>query len=135
METIINNKRIQEIQLISDMKLYINIRNYAEQEIDIYFGLQSQNEENRSITIELTNFKDKNGKDIITRILGVKLEDEDNSYSHKFTIEETEIIKLQFVEKALNESYDFNEVNFDIIIGKDIYPFMWNYQKNFLTKK
>ena len=120
METIINNKRIQEIQLISDMKLYINIRNYAEQEIDIYFGLQSQNEENRSITIELTNFKDKNGKDIITRILGVKLEDEDNSYSHKFTIE---------------ESYDFNEVNFDIIIGKDIYPFMWNYQKNFLTKK
>ena len=38
MEEFINNERIQKIQLRRDLELCVNIRDYAEQEIDIFFG-------------------------------------------------------------------------------------------------
>lgn len=116
------------------MELYINIRENTKQDIDIYFDLQSQSEDNGSITIALTNFKDKNGEDIIAKILGVKFENDDNSQSYKFTIDKKEVIKVQFDKKSLIQNYDFNEIHFDIIIGNDIYSFIWNYNNKNLTK-
>lgn len=134
METISNNKRIQEIQLKSKLKLYINIRKDKEKEIEIYFSLQHKLEGNRSIIIKLTNFKDKNGKDIIAKILGVGLENDENSTSYELTIDNKEVIKVQFQKKILIENYDFDEINFDIIIDNDIYSFIWSYHNKILTK-
>lgn len=134
METISNNKRIQEIQLKSKLKLYINIRKDKEKEIEIYFSLQHKLEGNRSIIIKLTNFKDKNGKDIIAKILGVGLENDENSTSYELTIDNKEVIKVQFQKKILIEDYDFDEINFDIIIDNDIYSFIWSYHNKILTK-
>lgn len=134
METISNNKRIQEIQLKNKLKLYINIRKDKEKEIEIYFSLQHKLEGNRSIIIKLTNFKDKNGKDIIAKILGVGLENDENSTSYELTIDNKEVIKVQFQKKILIEDYDFDEINFDIIIDNDIYSFIWSYHNKILTK-
>ena len=121
MEKNISNERMETIQLKSDLELNVNIQNAKEQEIDIFFGLQSQSENNRSITITLNNFKDKNGEDIEAKIIGVKLENDEHDDSYKFTINnKTEIIKMQFSSKILIENYDFNEINFDIVIGSEI---------------
>lgn len=134
MEVISNNKRIQEIQLKSNLKLYINIRKDKEKEIEIYFDLQHKLEGNRSIKIKLTNFKDKKGKDIEAKILGVGLKNNENSKSYELTIDNKEVIKVQFQKKILIEDYDFDEINFDIIIDNDTYSFVWSYHNKILTK-
>jgi len=135
METISNDKRIQKIQLENNMALYVNIRNDAEREIDIFFDWQSQSENNRSITIELNNFKDKNSENIRAKILGVELENNENIKSKKFTINKKEVIKMQFSREDYTKNNDFNEINFDIVIDGNIYSFIWNYPNKILIQK
>lgn len=135
MEKFSNDKRIQKIQLENNLELYVNIRNDAERDIDIFFDLQSQSENNRSITIELNNFKDKNGEDIRVNIIGIESENGENSKSYKFTIDKTEVIKMQFSRKSLIKNNDFNEINFDIVIDENIYSFIWNYPNKILIRK
>jgi len=135
MEEFINNERIQKIQLRRDLELCVNIRDYAEQEIDIFFGVKSQYENSRSITIELNNFKDKNGKKIIAMLMGAGEENDKISESYKFTIDKTDIIKMQFSPEDYTKNYDFNEINFDIVLDNEIYSFIWNYHNKVLTRE
>ena len=134
MEEFINNEGTPKIQLRGNLELYVNIRDCAEQEIDIFFGLQSQSENNRSITIELTKFKDKNGKEIRAKLINTGKENDEDSKSYKLTIDKTEVIKMQFSPEDYTKNYDFNEINFDIVSDNDIYSFIWNYPKKILTK-
>lgn len=135
MQIISNDKRIKKIQLENNMELYVNIRNDAEREIEIFFDLQSQSENNRSITIELNNFKDKNGEDIRAKIIVVELENDENISPKKFTINKKEVIKMQFSREDYMKNNDFNEINFDIVINGNIYSFIWNYPNKILTQK
>lgn len=135
MEEFINNERIQKIQLRRDLELCVNIRDYAEQEIDIFFGVKSQYENSRSITIELNNFKDKNGKKIIAMLMGAGEENDKISEPYKFTIDKTDIIKMQFSPEDYTKNYDFNEINFDIVLDNEIYSFIWNYHNKVLTRE
>ena len=134
MEEFINNEGTPKIQLRGDLELYVNIRDYTEQEIDIFLGVQSQSENNRSITIELTNFKDKNDKEIRAKLINTGKENYEDSKSYKLTIDKTEVIKMQFSPEDYTKNYDFNEINFDIVSDNDIYSFIWNYPKKILTK-
>ena len=134
MEEFINNEGTPKIQLRGDLELYVNIRDYTEQEIDIFLGVQSQSENNRSITIELTNFKDKNDKEIRAKLINTGKENYEDSKSYKLTIDKTEVIKMQFSPEDYTKNYDFNEINFDIVSDNDIYSFIWNYPKKNLTK-
>lgn len=134
MEEFINNEGTPKIQLRGDLELYVNIRDYAEQEIDIFLGVQSQSENNRSITIELTNFKDKNDKEIRAKLINTGKENYEDSKSYKLTIDKTEVIKMQFSPEDYTKNYDFNEISFDIFSDNDIYSFILNYPKKILTK-
>ncbi len=134
MEVISNDKRTQRIQLENNMQLYVSIRNDAEREIDIFFGVQSQSENNRSITIELTNFKDKNSEEIRADIISDGGENDKTKKSYKFNINKTKVIKMQFSKKELNKNRDFNEINFDIVFSENIYSFIWNYPNKILKK-
>lgn len=134
MEEFINNEKTTKILLRDDLELYVNIRDYSEQEIDIFLGLQSQSENNRSITIELTNFKDKNSKEIKAKLIRTGKDNDDDRKSYKLTIDKTEVIKMQFNPEDYTKNYDFNEISFDIVFSNDIYSFIWKYHNKVLKR-
>jgi len=68
-------------------------------------------------------------------LMGAGEENDKISESYKFTIDKTDIIKMQFSPEDYTKNYDFNEINFDIVFDNEIYSFIWNYHNKVLTRE